>query len=80
MSAISLTELEVGVVLGKYRKRNRAAMDVLLKRFKVLPFNALAATYAAKLLAQQDLRGTRSGLFDAMIAAHAHAWLSRSKN
>lgn len=73
MSAITLAELEVGVLLGKYRKRNRAALDALTKRFKVIAFNDLAAREAAKLIAKQDLKGNRAGMFDSLIAAHANA-------
>lgn len=73
MSAISLIELEVGVELGKRRKKNRVAVDWLQEKFAVLPFDAKAARVAAKSFARQESKGERAGTFDALIAAHASA-------
>ena len=73
MSSISLIELEVGVERGTQRKKNRAAVDSLIERFKIIPFDAAAALKAAKTFARHDLKGDRTGTFDAMIAAHAAA-------
>lgn len=73
MSALCLTELEVGVLLGRFHKRNRANLDALVKQIKVLPFDATAAKAASRLLAAHDLKGDRAQVFDALIAAHANS-------
>ena len=71
MSAMALVELEVGVVLGNYRKKNRASLDWLIDKFQVVPFDARAAKCAAITFAKHELKRDRPGSFDALIAAHA---------
>lgn len=71
MSAMALVELEVGVVLGNYRKKNRASLDWLIDKFQVVPFDARAAKCAAITFAKHQLKRDRPGSFDALIAAHA---------
>lgn len=71
MSAIALIELEVGVVLGAYRKKNRASLDWLIDKFQVVPFDARAAKSAAVTFARHQLKNDMAGTFDALIAAHA---------
>ncbi len=71
MSAIALIELEVGVVLGNYRKKNRASLDWLIDKFQVIPFDARAAKCAAITFGKHELKRDRPGSFDALIAAHA---------
>ena len=71
MSAMALVELEVGVALGNYRKKNRASLDWLIDKFQVVPFDARAAKCAAITFAKHELKRDRPGSFDALIAAHA---------
>lgn len=71
MSAIALIELEVGVVLGAYRKKNRASLDWLIDKFQVVSFDARAAKSAAVTFSRHKLKNDMAGTFDALIAAHA---------
>ena len=72
LSAISLAELEFGVIApGGDGAARRAALDAVLNDLVVLPFDAAAArAYAAVRLA--DPQRTRNAL-DKLIGAHALA-------
>ncbi|MEF8766630.1 MAG: type II toxin-antitoxin system VapC family toxin [Candidatus Accumulibacter phosphatis] len=72
LSAISLAELEFGVIVaGGDGAARRAALDAVLNDLVVLPFDAAAArAYAAVRLA--DPQRTRNAL-DKLIGAHALA-------
>lgn len=72
MSAITLSELEYGVVCsGENQARNRAALDALLEDIVAVPFDAAAAhAYGAVRLASQT---RKKDALDKLIAAHAIA-------
>jgi len=69
ISAITLAELEYGVVCSNDVPRNRKALDRLLEDIPVAPFNnESAAAYGPVRLATRDKK--RDAL-DKLIAAHA---------
>ncbi len=73
MSAIALTELQVGVERGTLKAKNKARLAVQVKKFQPPAFDQRAALAAARLLAIHEIKGYPSATFDLLIAAHANA-------
>jgi tRNA(fMet)-specific endonuclease VapC len=71
MSAITLAELEFGVVCSSDQARNRAALDALIEDIVATPFDAAAAlAYGAVRLASRE---RKKDTLDKLIAAQAIA-------
>jgi len=73
ISAVTLAELEHGVALSAYPKRNGDALIQFLSVLTVLPFDALAAAQYGLVRANLQRRGLLIGSMDMLIAAHARA-------
>ena len=71
ISAVTLAELEYGVLCSENRERNRKALDALLEDIRVAAFEQGAAQ-AYALVRQATHKRNRDAL-DKLIAAHAIA-------
>lgn len=73
MSAIVLAELEVGIAKSARMERNRQQLNMLLNRFEVATFDAVAAAHYGDIRGQLERRGIPIGNNDMLIAAHARS-------
>lgn len=73
ISAITLAELEHGIVKSSYPEKNRAALTRFLAIIDVLPFDELAANKYGKVCAYLQRQGTPIRTMDMLIAGHAIA-------
>lgn len=71
ISALSAVEFGMSVVVGQYRKTNRRQLRVLMRLWRVLPFDDRAAGVAIDLRLALRRLGRRIGTMDELIAAHA---------
>lgn len=73
ISSITLAELEYGLHRRGQPQRLRSALNQVLLRMDVLPWDEKAATVYGELCATLEARGINLVDFDMMIAAHAVA-------
>ena len=73
LSVVTLSELSYGVSKSKAQARNRAALELFLAPFQVLPYSVDAALAYGDMRAALERKGTPIGPMDLMIAAHAVA-------
>ena len=73
LSSISVSELVFGAENGLHRKANLQALEIFLLDFQVLPFDFAAAREAGAVRAALEKAGSRIGVMDTLIAAHAKA-------
>ncbi len=71
ISAITLSELELGVSQSTDPERNRRALTKFLSSLPVLPYDATAARHYGAVRADLEARGLPIGSLDMLIAAHA---------
>lgn len=73
ISAITLAELEHGVIKSAYPEKNTEALLKFLTVFSVLPFDDVAVVEYGRMCAELQQAGTPIGTMDMLIAAHAKA-------
>lgn len=71
ISALSAVEFGMSVVVGQHRKTNRKQLGVLMRLWRVLPFDDRAAEVAIDLRLVLRRLGRQIGTMDELIAAHA---------
>jgi len=71
VSCITAAELWTGVMKSSRREKGQAALESLLVNVTVLDWPAAAAIRYASVRAYLELRGSRIGELDLLIAAHA---------
>ena len=71
LSSIVVAELWTGVAKSSQRERNRDELEHFLTGVTVLDWPRSAAIRYASIRAYLELRGTRIGELDLLIAAHA---------
>ena len=73
ISAITYSELALGVEKSQRVEKNRIALTLLLSNIDILNFDSLAAEEYAKIRAFLEKSGTPIGTLDSMIAGHARS-------
>ena len=73
ISSVTLAELTYGVAKSAAPERNRRALEALVARLAVVPFDTAAAWLYGELRGDLERRGQVIGPYDLMIAAHARA-------
>lgn len=73
VSAITLSELRLGVEKSLRRETNLLALRTFIARLDVLPFDLVAAEDYGLLRHQLQAVGTPCGLHDTQIGAHARS-------
>jgi tRNA(fMet)-specific endonuclease VapC len=73
ISAITLGELYYGVEKSRAAAQNRKALEHLVARLEVLPFDAQGAAHHGQLWAELEAAGAISGAHDMQIGAHARS-------
>lgn len=73
VSTISVAELSYGVSRSSDPLRNRIAVEELLSRLIVLPFDAAAAHHSGDIRAALAARGRPIGGYDVLLAGHARS-------
>ena len=71
VSALSAVEFGMSVVVGQYKKANRAQLRELMRLWRVLPFDDRAAMAAIDLRLVLRRLGREVGTMDELIGAHA---------
>ncbi|OAJ33736.1 type II toxin-antitoxin system tRNA(fMet)-specific endonuclease VapC [Piscirickettsia salmonis] len=71
ISSIVLSELQFGVARSQHQRRNQEAINTLVNKLEVLPYEEKAAKYYGDLRANLQRKGTVIGGNDMIIAAHA---------
>ncbi len=71
LSSVVVAEIEYGIAKSRRRAHNRKVFDALLSGFRVLAFDAAAASLYGPIRATLERRGRLIGPYDLMIAAHA---------
>jgi tRNA(fMet)-specific endonuclease VapC len=71
ISAISKSQLELGVEASPRRQQDRAALDEYLRYVEVLDYPGEAARHYAEIRAALKVGGAMIGANDLFIAAHA---------
>ncbi|GHU91585.1 ribonuclease VapC [Clostridia bacterium] len=71
VSAITLAELEVGVVKSVKSEQNRVTLSAFMALVTVLPFDELVTETYGKVRAELERKGRTIGALDTLIAAHA---------
>ena len=73
VSAVTLYELEVGLMRSTASRKRRAQLDELMAVIGLLPFDSQAAAESARLRGRLESRGTPIGPMDTLIAGTALA-------
>lgn len=73
ISAITLAELEHGVIKSNFPEKNTTALIQFLSIMEVLPFDDMAAVEYGMICAALQRKGMPIGTMDMLIAAHAKA-------
>lgn len=71
ISAITLAELQFGVMKSSDPKRNQEALDKFLTPLEILDFDYYATIHYGKIRAGLEKQGTPIGPLDTLIASHA---------
>ncbi|QGN97000.1 tRNA(fMet)-specific endonuclease VapC (plasmid) [Piscirickettsia salmonis] len=71
ISSIVLSELQFGVARSQHQRKNQEAINTLVNKLEVLPYEEKAAKYYGDLRADLQKKGTVIGGNDMIIAAHA---------
>lgn len=71
ISSIVLSELQFGVARSQHQRKNQEAINTLVNKLEVLPYEEKAAKYYGDLRANLQRKGTVIGGNDMIIAAHA---------
>ncbi|RNC77355.1 VapC toxin family PIN domain ribonuclease [Piscirickettsiaceae bacterium NZ-RLO2] len=71
ISSIVLSELQFGVARSQHQRKNQEAINTLVNKLEVLPYEEKAAKYYGDLRANLQKKGTVIGGNDMIIAAHA---------
>ncbi|AKP74910.1 tRNA(fMet)-specific endonuclease VapC (plasmid) [Piscirickettsia salmonis] len=71
ISSIVLSELQFGVARSQHQRKNQEAINTLVNKLDVLPYEEKAAKYYGDLRADLQKKGTVIGGNDMIIAAHA---------
>ena len=71
MTAVTRTELQVGIELFARPEQERAAVQALLAAYPTYPLDGASADVAGRIYGGLRARGTPIGIMDAMIAAIA---------
>ena len=71
MSAITVTELQFGVMKSQDPAKNQAALEQFLLPLDILPFDHAASVAYGQVRADLEARGLPIGSLDTLIAAHA---------
>jgi len=73
LSAITLSELELGACKSAKPQQARGALTQFLYSLEIAPYDAPAATCYGEVRALLERKGTPIGSLDTLIAAHARA-------
>jgi tRNA(fMet)-specific endonuclease VapC len=73
LSSVTLAELEFGLHRKGQHERLKKALDQILLRMAVLPWNQEVATYYGAFCVTLEAKGINLSDFDMMFAAHAVA-------
>ena len=71
LSAATAHELRYMIVRAKASRAHVAALDALVRQFRVEPFDLPAAHAAADVRAHLEERGRPIGIFDMLLSGHA---------
>ena len=71
ISAITLSELEYGVMKSSMADQNQFALSQFIAPIEILPYGDDAAQYYGNIRAFLEKQGTPIGALDMLIAAHA---------
>ena len=71
ISAITLAELQFGIMKSSNPQKNREALDKFLTPLEILDFGYHASIEYGKIRAALEKKGTPIGPLDTMIASHA---------
>ena len=71
ISAITLAELQFGIMKSSNPEKNREALDKFLTPLEVVDFGYLATIEYGKIRAELEKKGTPIGPLDILIASHA---------
>ncbi|MGJ3502191.1 tRNA(fMet)-specific endonuclease VapC (plasmid) [Piscirickettsia salmonis] len=71
ISSIVLSELQFGVARSQHQRKNQEAINTLVNKLEVLPYEEKAAKYYGDLRTNLQRKGTVIGGNDMIIAAHA---------
>ena len=73
MSMVTLAELLYGVQISSQKKKNRAAVDALIRHLSVIDWSRDAAEHYAEIRADLKKKGQSIGSNDLTIAAQARS-------